>query len=129
MMIFVDTNYFVRFLLADIPHQYKEAEILFTQGASGEVVLTTSAIVIFELHWVFKSIYKKPKAELIEILKKVLAMDFIAIEDKATLKDSLVLYAKTNIEFVDCYNLAFARSKSIKEFKTFDKKLEKQWAT
>ena len=37
-MIFVDTNYFLRYLRADIPKQYEEAKDLFLKAATGEEI-------------------------------------------------------------------------------------------
>ena len=51
-MIFIDTNYFLRFLLADISSQHNQAKTIFKQAASGKISLFTSAVVIFEIYWV-----------------------------------------------------------------------------
>ena len=52
-MIFVDTNYFVRFLLRDVELQFGKARKLFEDAADGRKVLFTSTIVIFEIYWLF----------------------------------------------------------------------------
>ena len=62
-MIFIDTNYLLRFLLKDIDSQYLEAKKLLLQAARGEKKVITSTIVFFELFWVLKSYYKKDKTE------------------------------------------------------------------
>ena len=124
-MIFIDTNYFLRFLLKDIKKQYQEAKNLFLKGAEGEVKLFTSIIAIFEIYWVPSSFYQKKKDEIIDIIEKIFQLVFIKIDNKNVLREGIEIYKKTNLEFEDCYNLALARKKEIKEFKTFDKKLEK----
>ena len=35
--------------------------------------------------------------------------------------------SNTNFDLEDCYNLSFVKNNKIKEFKTFDEKLVKQW--
>ena len=84
-MTFVDTNYFIRFLINDIPEQHKKAKSLFERGISGKLGLCTSVIVFFELFWVFSSYYEKNKMEVIDILRKVLKMDFIQLENREIL--------------------------------------------
>ena len=81
-MIFVDTNYFLRFLLKDVPHQHQKALQLFKDGAAGKIKLISSTIVIFKILWVLTSYYKKDKQEAVNILEQVLQMRFIQFEKK-----------------------------------------------
>lgn len=126
-MIFVDTNYFLRFLLEDNPEQYTKAKELFLEGSKGKLDLIASIIVVFEIFWVFKSYYNKTRPEIIEILQNLFKMDFIQIENKDILYKCVELFSKTNLSLEDCYNLSFAKSKNIKEFKTFDAKLAREF--
>ena len=52
-MIFVDTNYFLRFLLADNEPQYSKVKRLFLQAARGIVKLATSVVVFLRLLGLF----------------------------------------------------------------------------
>lgn len=126
-MIFVDTNYFLRFLLKDIKKQHQEAKSLFLKGAEGKVKLFTSLIVIFEIYWVLTSFYQKRKEKVIEIIDKIFNLAFIEIENKKLLKEALKIYQKTNLDFEDGYNLTLAKKKGIKEFKTFDERMKKEF--
>lgn len=123
-MIFVDTNYFLRYFIKDVSSQHKTAKKLFTDGAKGSKKLFTSTIVIFEIYWVFSSFYEKTKNEVIDILKKAIALNFVEIIEREILKEALDLFSDSNLDFEDCYNLAFARNNRMKDFATFDKKLE-----
>lgn len=60
-MIFVDTNYFLRFLLADQEEQHQTAKALFKKAAIGEVDLFTSLIVFFEVYWVLGEFLQERK--------------------------------------------------------------------
>jgi len=124
-MIFVDTNYFLRFLRDDIPEQTGTVKALFLAASEGKKKLFTSTIVFFEIFWVIKSFYSEKKERLIKTLQKVLDLDFIKIEEKEVLKDTLEVYGKTNLELEDCYNLAYAKAHKMTKFATFDKKLSK----
>ena len=124
-MIFVDTNYFLRFLIKDNPQQSEEAKKLFLEGARGDLELITSTIVIFEVYWVFKTYYQKNKAEITKILQKVLKMHFIRIDERNLLQSTLYLFKKENLSLEDCYNLIYAKNHEVETFKTFDAKLAK----
>lgn len=124
-MTFVDTNYFLRFLLNDISNQHQQAKILFKKGAAGEVTLFTSVIVIFEVYWVMVATYDKTKAETIEILRNVLALSFIQLEARAVFERALDLFEEKSVELEDCYNLVYANKNNVTDFATFDKKLRK----
>lgn len=124
-MIFVDTNYFVRFFLKDVPKQYKEAERLFISGSKKKDTLITSTIVFFEIYWLFTSFYGKTKAEIIEILQKFIGIDFIVLEERELLAKTIDIYTQVNIDLEDCYYLAFMKARAVPAIKTFDEKLQK----
>lgn len=126
-MIFVDTNYFLRFLLKDIEKQHLKAKELFLKGAEGQLKLFTSLVVIFEIYWVLTSFYQKKKEKVVKVLEEIFDLEFVEIENKEILKKALKLYKKTNLDLEDCYNLALAKKKRIKEFKTFDERLRRQF--
>lgn len=128
-MIFVDTNYFLRFLIEDNKEQLQTAEKLFLNGAKGNLVLTTSTVVIFEIYWVLKTYYQKSKIEIVKILQKVLKMNFIKTDERNVLIQALNLYKDNNLSLEDCYNLRWAKENNIESFKTFDTKLAKAFSS
>lgn len=128
MTAFVDTNYFLRFLLKDNEAQFAKAEQLFLDGAAGKIQLFSSTIVFFEIYWVLSSYYRKNKSALAATLNKVLALNFIDFEEKTLLQDSLAFYLRFNLDLEDSYNLAVARKKKARSLKTFDRKLLKAFA-
>lgn len=127
-MMFIDTNYFLRFLLNDINHQHLEAKNLFLSASEGKTALITSTIVFFEIYWVLSSYYERNKAETANVLEKVLSLNFIELEEREMLFKSLSLFKKTNLDLEDCYNVYYAKSKGIRSFKTFDKRLDKEFS-
>ena len=128
-MIFVDTNYFLRFLIEDNKEQSKIAKELFLEGAKGKQQLITSTIVIFEIYWVFKSYYQKSKAEVVAILQKVLRMNFIRLDERDLLQSVLDFFKAENLSLEDCYNLVFAKENKIEFCKTFNAKLAKVFSS
>jgi len=126
-VVFIDTNYFLRFILNDNSDQHKISKLLFMAGAEGKKYLFTSPLVIFEVYWVLSSFYGFPKEKVVETLKKILAMSFLNITEKEILKKGLGIYAESNLDFEDSYNLTYARANRAKIFATFDKKLQKHF--
>jgi predicted nucleic-acid-binding protein len=122
-MIFVDTNYFLRYLRDDVPEQSKIAKKLFIEAANGKKNIFTSLIVFFEVFWVVSRSYVYDKSEVIRILRGILAMNFIAFPDRDILTNTIGLFESTTLEFEDCYNIAYSEKVEAKEFLTFDRKL------
>ncbi|EKD85466.1 MAG: PilT protein [uncultured bacterium] len=123
-MIFVDTNYFLRFLLKDVENQYQDAKKLFLQAVRGETKLFSSTVVFFEIFWVLRSTYKKDKQALVEKLEMILGLN-IVFDQHQFLAESVHLFKQINLSLEDCYNLTIARAKGAQDFKTFDIKLAK----
>lgn len=126
-MIFVDTNYFLRYLLQDDQKQYQIAKQLFLAGSRGTVKLMSSTVVFFEIYWVLKSYYSVPKNKLLQTLESMLRMQFVRFYDRDILEKTIKLFDKTTLSLEDCYNLSYAKVHSAGGFKTFDKKLEKEF--
>lgn len=126
-MIFVDTNYFLRFLIRDDEKHYLVARKLFEDGAMGKTKLFTSDVVIFELKWVLSSFYMKNKQEIIDVLQNVLAMQFVDLAEKDMLIETVALFKNSTLEFEDCFNLSYARSMEADSLATFDQKLSNKF--
>lgn len=126
-MIFVDTNYFLRFLLNDINKQHLQAKQLLLEASEGKVKLFSSTIVFFEIYWVLSSYYQKNKEEIVDELQKILDLKFILLKERQVLLNCLTSFKKTHFDLEDCYNVAYAKSKAALGFKTFDVKLEKEF--
>ncbi|MDP3918208.1 MAG: PIN domain-containing protein [Candidatus Woesebacteria bacterium] len=125
-MIFIDTNYFLRFLLSDVDLQFKEVKEFFLQASDGKFKTFTSTIVIFEVYWVILGQFKRDKQKVIQVLNKLLNFQFIEIENHDLIIKAIDIYKKSNLGLVDCYNVAYAKSKKAIDFKTFDKDLIKK---
>ena len=124
-MIFIDTNYFLRYLLDDNKEQAEKVKKLFYAGARGKEKLLTSVIVYFEIYWVLSSYYQKQKAEIVKTLQSLLALEFIHLEERMILNKAIELFSQSNLSLEDCYNLSLAKSKKCSRLATFDQKLKK----
>lgn len=126
-MIFVDTNYFLRFFLGEPYDQASRVKALFQKAARGDVELATSLVVFFEVYWVTSSFYRLEKEKIVEFLQNMLKMEFIHLENRTLLTEATFLFAETSFDLEDAYNLVYARTIRTKEFATFDVKLKKKY--
>ncbi|MEK9201065.1 MAG: PIN domain-containing protein [Patescibacteria group bacterium] len=126
-MIFIDTNYFLRFLLADVSDQHIKAKELILSGSHGQKELFTSLLVMFEIYWVLSSFYKKDKQEISSALNDLLDLQFIDIESRDLLSSSLKTYSTSSLDLEDAYNLVYAKSHKAKSLATFDINLQKMF--
>lgn len=126
-MMFVDTNYFLRFFIGTPVDQHQDAKTLFQKAARGEMKLCTSLVVMFEIYWVATSFYKFDKEKIVEFLSNILRMEFIEVECKDVFAEAVSLYAKSLFDLEDAYNLAYAQSIRVDDFVTFDVKVKKKF--
>lgn len=120
---FIDTNYFLRLLLKDNKKQFEKVYFIFQQAVDQKIKIFTSVIVFFEIYWVLSSFYKKNKSKTIDFLDKILRMNFLDIENRQILQETLSLFKAHNLDLEDCYNMAYAKNLVVNEFATFDKKI------
>lgn len=126
-MIFVDTNYFLRFFLGEPYDHHAQAKALFQKAARGDAQLGTSIVVFFEVYWVASSFYHLEKEKSAGFLRNMLKMEFIRLENRPLLVEAVSLYFDTSFDLEDAYNLVYARASRAKEFATFDIKLKKKF--
>ena len=124
-MIFIDTNYFLRFLIKEDDKLHQEALRVITDAAEGRAKTGTSVVVIFEIYWVLSSFYQMDKAHVAGLLIKLLQMEFVNIENRNILAQAIDLYQKTPLDLEDSYNLFYAKQNGYEKFMTFDKILKK----
>lgn len=127
-MVFVDTNYFLRFLLHDINDQFEVAKNLFLEASRGEKAVFTSLLVFFEISWVLESFYGSKKIQIIQALAKILEMSFVGLSEREVLKLALDVYENSSVSLEDSYSLVYSKTEGAAEFATFDQKLAKKFA-
>ena len=124
-MIFVDTNYFLRFLTGENQEQYEKTKLLFRQAAEAKEELFSSTVVFFEIYWVLTSFYEKQKSEALSAMENILSMKFILFPEREILENALIIFSRETISLEDSYNLTYAKKLKAKDFATFDQKLKK----
>ncbi|MCP4682669.1 MAG: type II toxin-antitoxin system VapC family toxin [Desulfobacterales bacterium] len=103
MIALIDTNVIMRFLTEDNHSQYKNLHPFFNSIEKGEMRVELKLIVLFQVVFVLKSVYKVPKAQIAEGLLTLLQYKGISIKEKKIVNRTLELWRDNNIEIVDCY--------------------------
>ena len=122
--LIIDTNGLLRFLLNDIPEQADLIEKAIRKAEKDRRVVLIPQIVIFEISFILKSFYKLEKQAIIDKIHSILSVDILNIESKNLFLETLTLYEKNNVGFVDCFLLIKAEADGAELF-TFDEKLKK----
>lgn len=126
-MIFVDTNYWLRYLTDQESEQGKIALQLFLDAARGKADLCSSTVVFFEIYWVMKSVYKTNQADLQKLLNNLLKMDCVDWHQNEILIEAVSVMENFGYDLEDSFNVCFALHKKVDELASFDQKLQKKW--
>ena len=125
MAVFVDTNIFLRFLLADNAKQSPRCKKLFENAQKGKIKLMTSEIVIAEIAWVLSSFYQESRQEVAEKLRQILLFRGINIPNREILLLATQKFESQKVDFIDAYIYALSLRKKIKQIYSYDRDLDK----
>lgn len=101
--LFLDTNIFLRFFLRDNENQYQNVRKLFTKIEEGAFKPYTSSIVLLELNYVVRSIYKLSIDEVLNYIDAVKKMRGMTIIEKTDSDNAINFYKKYKIKLGDCF--------------------------
>lgn len=117
-MTAVDTNVLVRIVVNDDPVQsVRAAEFVGRQRG-----VFVSKTVLLELEWVLRSGYRLKPSEILAILRRILAMGNVEVEDERAVMEAMRCYDK-GMDFADSLHLASAGP--VRSFATFDAALHR----
>ncbi len=121
--LFLDTNLIIRFLTRDDPEQAARAYDAFQQAEAGRLTLVSTEGVVVEAVQVLssKQLYNLPRAVIRDQLTDILQVRGLEVPDRDTLLRALVLYAVTNLDFVDVLILAQMERRGITTVLSFDR--------
>lgn len=116
----IDANLIIRFLLNDDPKKAIRIENLL-QGNKENYLLVD--VIIAEIIWVLSSYYKFDKVAIIDKIRALIHLDTISC-NRILLDNSLNVWEKHNVSFIDAYIIAIAESKKLKIY-SYDRGLDK----
>lgn len=122
--ILLDTNVFIRFLIKDVPSQFKRAQKVFEKIEKGETKGLVSILVINEVVWVLENFYELKREIYIPQLLKLLLLRHLKIIEakKSLIIKTLQKMEKQKFDFTDLYLFQIAGRKKIF---SFDKDFQK----
>lgn len=124
-MIAFDTNVLLRLLLDDDPPQARKAQALLEQTISKSDKVLLPDIVLCEVEWVLSSVYKVPRAEIIETLRHLLEADEFAFLNRSAVSEALNAYGDGSADFSDYLIGATAAKAGAATTYTFDRALRR----
>ena len=100
--VFIDSNIFIRLLTQDDPQKASSCTRFFENIEQGRLRPYISNVIILEILFVLKKLYKFPKAKVVEDINTILSLRNLTIIEKTDTLAALTLYKKHNIKFGDC---------------------------
>lgn len=121
MRALLDTNVLVRHLTGDPPSQARRATALL----AGDHELLLTDLVLAELVYVLESFYQRPRGEVAEAARSLLALPSIATVDSDLLLRSLELYESHRLDYAEAYLAAAAEVWDLDRVVSFDRGLDR----
>ncbi|MFZ0304613.1 MAG: type II toxin-antitoxin system VapC family toxin [Terracidiphilus sp.] len=119
-MIGIDTNILLRFFMKDDPVQTPLA-VRTIYSLSPEQPGWISLLVLAELAWIFRRIFKLDRGAIADAVQKLLNSQDMVLEQAEIVRQALHLYASTQADFADCVIAVSARSAGCSTVATLDK--------
>ena len=119
----IDTNFILRYLLADNQEQYQIAKTFFQNVKSGKIRAYLEQAVIMEVIFVLSSYYKVPRDRIVNVLNNFLRYKGLVINEKEIIIKALEIYITTKLHIVDSL-LAAKSIVSNLNIMTFDNELK-----
>ncbi|MGB8339475.1 MAG: PIN domain-containing protein [Burkholderiales bacterium] len=124
-MIGIDTNVLVRYIAQDDVAQSRRAVTLIEKECSADKPGYVGLVVLVEVVWVSESVYRAAKEEVTEIVRRILSIKQLAVQDAETAWKALRLFESNNADFADCLLACTAVSAGCGSVVTFDKQAAK----
>lgn len=119
-----DTNFYLRFVLADVPEQVKVVEQRLKEAKKDKVRIKFVDEVILEMEFVLRSFYKVERKKLAEILLELCKTGYLEVENRGLWMEALKMYSGRSIDLMDVFLFVKAREMG-GEVLSFDQDLEK----
>ena len=121
MLPLLDTNIFLRHILGDDPSQSARATAYFQRIATGEVIVRTSDLVVFETVFVLQRQYRLPREAIRNAVGGLLDLTGVVLPTKQEYQSAFELYVTTNLSFADAYHVAMMERLGLAEIVSFDR--------
>ena len=117
-MIAADTNVLLRLYVNDHDGQKQAALSMLSGVPAGHV--RVSVVVLAEMAWALRSVYKQPKKVIANVILDLLTREELTIESRATVFQALSWFNAFRIDFSDCLIAALNEDAGAAPTYTFD---------
>ncbi len=124
-MIGVDTNLLVRFLVNDDKNQAKKTLHLFQKAEKRKEKYFVSILVLLELIWVLRAVYKFSREEIIFALENLIAMQVLKLEKLEAVHKTILAAKQKSTDLSDLLIANCSVQAGCDYVLTFDKKAAK----
>ncbi len=91
--------------------------------AQHELILTD--LVLAEMVYVLESFYERPRPEISDMTRALLALPSIAVVDHDLLLRALELYEDVRLDFAEAYLAALAELSDVNQVASFDRQIDR----
>jgi len=124
-MVAIDTNVLLRYYVKDSPALAKQAHDIVSQAKPRSLFI--DRLVLAELAYVLKGVYRFAKADIAQILISLLADARFVIGDRDLASHTIALFEQEKpLSFEDCWLLALMKQHKVTNVITFDQQLKKR---
>lgn len=123
--VFIDTDIFLRFLVADNHKTYLLCKKFLEKVEKGETKASVSCLVLFEVIWTLTSLYKISKSDVADRIVSLIAMKGLEVEHKKIFLQTLHVWVSKNVDFNDAFNTCWAEETGISKIYSYDKHFDK----
>lgn len=128
-MIGIDTNVLVRYIAQDDAAQSARATVFIEKECSVTAPGFVGLVVLVEVVWVSESIYGAAREEVADIVRRILSIKQLVVQDAETAWQALRLFESGKADFADCLVERSAIAAGCESVVTFDKQAAKAGMT
>ena len=120
-MIGIDTNVLVRYIAQDDAAQTARATRLLEHECSPATPGYIGLVVLLELVWVSENCYGASRAEIANIVRRILSIRQLVVQEAEIAWKALRLFESSKADFADCLVERMAVAAGCTAVMTFDK--------
>lgn len=124
-MIGIDTNVLVRYIAQDDAAHSSRATRFIENECSASMPGYVGLVVLVEVVWVSESCYGATREEIAEIVRRLLSIKQLVVQDAETAWKALRLFESSKADFADCLIERTANAAGCERVVTFDKQASK----
>jgi predicted nucleic-acid-binding protein len=128
-MIGIDTNVLVRYIAQDDATQSRRATSFIEKECHEAAPGFVGLVVLVEVVWVSESRYGATREEVAGIVRRILSIKQLVVQDAETAWKALRLFESSKADFADCLVARSAFAAGCKSVVTFDKQASKAGMT